>query len=176
MTGTPPAPAGWYPLAGGGKRFWDGTRWTPDVLGTPTRSAEYAALASEMPPPAYAVAPLQQGPSQPAGWYPSPSGLMQWWDGRAWGPYSPQAMRPMKDVGVAYLFFLFLGGFGAHRFYLGRAGSAVVLLLLWLIGWMLSFFLIGVPLVIAAGIWLLVDLFLIPSMVREENSRIPGWR
>ena len=28
-----------------------------------------------------------------------------------------------KSVGVAYLLWAFFGGFGAHRFYLGRSGS-----------------------------------------------------
>jgi TM2 domain-containing membrane protein YozV len=77
----------------------------------------------------------------------------------------------MKEVGIAYLFFLLLGGVGAHRFYLGRAGSAVLLLCLWMGGWLLAALLIGIPMIIAGGIWLLVDLFILPSMVREENAR-----
>ena len=32
------------------------------------------------------------------------------------------------------------------------------------------------PMIIAGGIWLLVDLFLLPSMVREENARRLGAR
>lgn len=64
-----------------------------------------------------------------------------------------------KSVGVAYLLWLLLGGFGVHRFYSGHTKSAVVqlLLLLSVIGW-----LVLVP-------WLLIDLFLIPGLVRERN-------
>ena len=180
----PSATPGWYPVAGGGKRFWNGVEWTTDVLGAPNAKAEYAALAPDMPPPnAVVLVPRPSTPTytpqtsayavphaQQSGWYPGPSGMMQWWDGRAWGPYAPQSARPPKEVGIAYLFFLLLGGVGAHRFYLGRTGSAVLLLCLWMGGWLLAAVLIGIPMIIAGGIWLLVDLFMLPSMVRQENA------
>ena len=44
---------------------------------------------------------------------------------------------------------------------LKEVGMAYLLLLL-----------IGIPMVLAAWIWVIVDLFLLPSMVREENARI----
>lgn len=71
-----------------------------------------------------------------------------------------------KSTGASYLLWFFLGGFGAHRFYLGRNGTAITQLLLLLLGWIP--FAIGW---VALGIWLLVDLFLIPGMVREENIK-----
>jgi TM2 domain-containing membrane protein YozV len=179
------AAPGWYPIPGGGQRFWNGIEWTAGVLGAPDARAEYGAPAPDRPPPDTLVpmpasdtlvyqprelAPAVS-PGQPAGWYPGPSGMVQWWDGRAWGPFAPQPAQPMKEVGIAYLFFLLLGGVGAYRFYLGRAGSAVLLLCLWMGGWLLAALLIGIPMIIAGGIWLLVDLFILPSMVREENAR-----
>ncbi|GEK80260.1 TM2 domain-containing protein [Agrococcus baldri] len=78
---------------------------------------------------------------------------------------------PAKDTAVAYLLLLLLPPFGAHRFYLGRTGSAITQLLLWLLGVPLSFFVIGVPMLFAAAIWWFVDLFLTAGMVREENQR-----
>jgi TM2 domain-containing membrane protein YozV len=72
-----------------------------------------------------------------------------------------------KSSGVAYLLWFFLGGFGAHRFYLGRTGTAVAQLLLLLLGWlpmMLGY--------VVLGIWVLVDAFLIPGMIREENAKL----
>lgn len=72
-----------------------------------------------------------------------------------------------KSAGVAYLLCLFLGGFGAHRFYLGRTASAVGQLLLGVFGW-ITLFLTWIPL----GIWLLIDLFLIPGIVRKGNMKI----
>ncbi len=59
---------------------------------------------------------------------------------------------------LAYVFWFFLGLFGAHRFYLGRPGSAIVQLLTCLI-------VIGV-------LWVLVDLFLIPGMVRARQDEM----
>lgn len=72
-----------------------------------------------------------------------------------------------KSTGVAYLLWFFLGSFGAHRFYLGRTGTAVAQLLLLLLGWlpmMLGY--------VVLGIWVLVDAFLIPGMIREENAKL----
>ena len=40
-----------------------------------------------------------------------------------------------KSTGAAYLLWFFLGGFGAHRFYLGQNGTAIAQLLLALFGW-----------------------------------------
>jgi TM2 domain-containing membrane protein YozV len=171
MTNSPPAAAaGWYSVPSGGRRYWDGKQWTNDVLGAPNAAAEYAALSPDLPTPGV-LAPQAPAQMHPAGWYPRQGGAMQWWDGYAWGPFAPPTVvRSAKEVGIAYLFLLLLGGFAAHRFYLGAVSSAVVFNLLWWGGWLLSGFIIGVPLVFAAGIWLLVDLFLLPGMVRQANS------
>jgi TM2 domain-containing membrane protein YozV len=64
----------------------------------------------------------------------------------------------MKSLAVAYLLWL-LGGFGVlglHRFYLGRWGSGLT--------WLLSLGLLGVG--------ALIDLLLIPEMVRVENLAV----
>lgn len=64
------------------------------------------------------------------------------------------------SVAVAYLLLIFLGMFGAHRFYLGRTGSGVAQLLLTIsiIGTIVSF------------IWVFVDLFTVPGMIREKQD------
>ncbi|MBN9176119.1 MAG: TM2 domain-containing protein [Microbacterium sp.] len=113
----------------------------------------------------------------PPGWYPNQRGVMQWWDGYAWGPLAPTAApivihtRPMKDTGIAYLLLILLGGFAAHRFYLGYTASAITMLLLWWIGWALSVVMVGFLMIGAVVVWWIVDLFLIPSMTRERNMR-----
>ena len=71
-----------------------------------------------------------------------------------------------KSTGAAYLLWFFLGGFGGHRFYLGRVASGAGQLLLLLFGWIPLFF--GW---IVLGIWWLVDAFLIPDMIRMENLK-----
>jgi len=76
-----------------------------------------------------------------------------------------------KSAGVAYLLWFFTGGLGGHRFYLGRTGSAVAQLVLSILGWLLMLA-AGVGLLFLAplGVWLLVDLFLIPGVVASRNG------
>ena len=178
------SPAGWYPVPGGGNRFWDGRMWTPDVLGAPSAAAEYAAMSPDLPPPhtlvmTAAPADTRPEPAQkpspppaPPGWYRGASGRVQWWDGTAWGPVAPPAARarPFKETGIAYLLFFLLGGISAHRFYLGLTGSAIVFNLIWWGGWLSSELAVGLPLIAIGATWLFVDLFRIPSLVRSVNS------
>ncbi|MGD1277057.1 MAG: GYF domain-containing protein [Tepidisphaeraceae bacterium] len=105
------------------------------------------------------------------------------------GTYPPQApvvvVRPTTDalammtfeankksMGVAYLLWFFLGGFGAHRFYLGRNGSATAMLVITLSSFVLMFVVIGLFTIWITGIWALVDAFLIPDMCRQFNNRL----
>ena len=71
-----------------------------------------------------------------------------------------------KSVGASYVLCLLLGGLGAHRFYLGHTGSAVVQLILGLLGFVVV---VTWPIL---WIWIVVDLFLIPGMVREKNMEL----
>lgn len=65
---------------------------------------------------------------------------------------------------ISYLLWFFFGGFGGHRFYLGRIKTGIAQLLLTVTG---SFLLVPlIPLLI----WLLVDAFLIPRMVDDANN------
>jgi TM2 domain-containing membrane protein YozV len=65
-----------------------------------------------------------------------------------------------KTVLVAYLLWFFLGAFGAHNFYLKRTGVAVAQLILTLT-------IVGL---IISLVWVLVDAFLIPGWVRNQNN------
>ncbi len=77
-----------------------------------------------------------------------------------------------KSVAAAYVLWFFLGGLGAHRFYLGETGTAVAILLITLgsvalMAAMIGFFTIWVTIV-----WVLVDVFLIPGIARKYNSAL----
>lgn len=67
-----------------------------------------------------------------------------------------------KSLAVTYLLWFFLGAFGAHRFYLGKTGTAVAMLILTLtlIGYIVTFF------------WWIVDAFLNPGMVKDYNTEL----
>ncbi|TBW39274.1 TM2 domain-containing protein [Siculibacillus lacustris] len=75
-----------------------------------------------------------------------------------------------KSVVVAYLFWFFLGGFGAHRFYSGRTGSGIAQLILVIVGIVLAGVGIGLLLLLPLAIWVLVDAFLIPGWISNHNN------
>lgn len=77
-----------------------------------------------------------------------------------------------KNVGVAYLFWFFVGFFGAHRFYLGRNGSAIAQLVLCVTGVLTTPFFIGAVILGGLAIWILLDAFLIPGIAREQNVEL----
>ena len=70
------------------------------------------------------------------------------------------------------LFCFFLGGLGIHRFYLGRTGSAIALLLISLISWPLMFIGVGAFTGFIVFVWVVIDfirIILTPSA--EFNDR-----
>lgn len=73
---------------------------------------------------------------------------------------------------IAYFLLVFLGGFGAHRFYLGKTGTAVAMLILWVLGWMTLILGVGLIMLAAVGIWAFVDLFLIPGIIRADQDAL----
>lgn len=60
------------------------------------------------------------------------------------------------DSTVAWLLWLFLGALGAHRFYLGKTTSAIIMLLT-----------LG-----GLGFWALIDVFFVAGMIRNRNMQL----
>lgn len=77
-----------------------------------------------------------------------------------------------KSLAVSYLLWVFVGMLGGHRFYNGRTGTAVAQLVLFILGVVTYIFVIGVFVVVALGIWVLVDAFFIPGWVRTYNNHL----
>ncbi|OLF81641.1 hypothetical protein AWH62_00795 [Maricaulis sp. W15] len=65
-----------------------------------------------------------------------------------------------KSLGTAFLLWFFLGVFGGHRFYLGRPGTALLMILAWLM--------FAVP----GFIWWVVDAFLMSGMIKSDNNKL----
>lgn len=82
--------------------------------------------------------------------------------------------RVRKSKWVAFFLWLFLGAFGAHRFYCGRNGSAAAQLILSLLGWLTYGLGIGVILLLVVGIWLVVDVFIVlfGQMTMGQEDRL----
>lgn len=86
-----------------------------------------------------------------------------------------------KSMMVAYALWFFACQLGAHRFYLGRTGSAAGMVCLWLgslavivtSGFNIASMGIGLIALLASFIWMIVDAFLIPGMVRDANGPRP---
>lgn len=74
-----------------------------------------------------------------------------------------------KSVGLAYVLWFFVGSIGVHRFYLGRTGSGIAMLVIFVLSVILMAVGVGFLGLIALAIWLLVDAFLIPGMARTHN-------
>lgn len=78
-----------------------------------------------------------------------------------------------KSVGVALFLCWVLGGFGAHRFYLGRPHAATMLIIT-LLSIPLCFVIIGFFSLAAVWIWMIVDLFSVSNWVKEYNTVLLG--
>ena len=79
-----------------------------------------------------------------------------------------------KSLLAAYVLWFFLGYVGAHRFYLGRPLSGLIMLALSAITLVLSLVSFGVLgfLWAVVGLWWLIDALLIPGMAAGSNTRI----
>ena len=80
--------------------------------------------------------------------------------------------KELNKVWLATLLFcIFLGIFGAHRFYVGKTQTAVAMLLITLLtGWLfgLGFFI--------TGIWAVIDLIIIATaQFTDGNGKVITW-
>lgn len=98
-----------------------------------------------------------------------------------------------KSTLVAYILWFFFYGLAAHRFYLGYIRSAIAMLTITALGFILTLggtimlnvprnadfyslgftlFLIGFILLGIILVWAILDAFLIPGMIREQKKQL----
>jgi len=83
--------------------------------------------------------------------------------------------QPRKSLALAYILLLLFGSLGFHRFYFGYDAFGVIQLTLAITGALVFWYigiLYGIIILVVLGLWLLLDIFLLPRMIRKANSRI----
>lgn len=75
-----------------------------------------------------------------------------------------------KSVAAAWILWVFFGRFGAHRFYLKR-NHALLMLILWIIGWLTAIIFIGIIILSVIWIWCIVDAFSIQEWIKEDRIK-----
>lgn len=84
-----------------------------------------------------------------------------------------QVNNNKKSLVVAYVLLLFLGQVGAHRFYIkGVSIGAIGQLILGVLGWLTVWIFIGYIFLFIVGVWVVIDIFLIPGMVRDHSEKL----
>jgi TM2 domain-containing membrane protein YozV len=74
---------------------------------------------------------------------------------------------------ITTLLTLFLGAFGAHRFYVGKIKTAIVMLCLSIVAVATAWIVIGIPFILTISAWVLVDLiYATTGMATDSQGRI----
>ena len=68
-----------------------------------------------------------------------------------------------KNLAVAYFLLISCGFLGIHRFYLGKNISGILFIILSYLCLLFS------PAIVLVGIWLIIDIFLLPALVKSVN-------
>ena len=86
-------------------------------------------------------------------------------------------ISPMSRLATSLL-AIFLGQFGAHRFYVGKTGTAVVMLILGIVGWAtIWIFGLGLLFLIPVHIWAIIDFIfaVVGKMTDSQGLLIEKW-
>lgn len=135
----------------------------------PYEESQQPDWGQQPPPPAYPAPYIPPAQPYPApGYGQQPYGQPMYAPGGFGDPTAPYGRDPFtgeplsdKSKVAAGLLQLFLGGFGAGRFYLGSNGIAVAQLITLILGWLLTLVLIGWLVLFGLGIWVIIDAIII---------------
>ena len=92
-------------------------------------------------------------------------------------PGTPAAAISPKSRLATALFAFFLGQFGAHRFYIGKTGTAVVMLILTIVGWATFWLFVGFVFLAIVWVWNLIDFIMaVAGMMKDcKGLLIEKW-
>jgi TM2 domain-containing membrane protein YozV len=79
-------------------------------------------------------------------------------------------VRPVKDLTIAYLFLVFLGTLGVHKFYVRRPLAGALYLVLGALFWALMGIFVGWLFLVPLLPLLVWDLVTLPVQVRKANA------
>jgi len=88
-----------------------------------------------------------------------------------------QEISPKSRVATALLAW-FLGTLGIHRFYIGKIGTGVAILILGVLGWSTTWMLgFGYIFLAIAGIWVFIDFVMavLGAMKDKDGKPIKNW-
>lgn len=77
-----------------------------------------------------------------------------------------------RRLGAAYLLLALAGLLGGHRFYLGRTGTAVIMLLITLLSLPWALLIWGWLGLFVTLAWVAIDALRLPGMVQRANNRL----
>ena len=87
---------------------------------------------------------------------------------------SQQTKTSGSDLNDSWLTILllsiFLGGFGAHQFYAGKGGKGAAMLVLSLVGWITSWLIVGIFVLIGVFIWQIIDIVNIATQKFSDGN------
>ena len=78
-----------------------------------------------------------------------------------------------KSKGVAAVLAFFLGQLGIHRFYTGKIGTGIVMIILTIIGYATLHFIVGYFVLVALGLWILIDFIMILVGKFKDKNGLP---
>ena len=79
-------------------------------------------------------------------------------------------ISPKSRLATTLLAF-FLGSLGAHRFYIGKTGTAVVMLILTIVGWATFWILVGFVFLGIVWVWNLIDfIFAVAGNMKDSKG------
>lgn len=138
----------------------------PPALRPPVYQPPSPPAYQPSPQPTFSPPAPQQPAYQPPVYQPPAAPVYQF------QPAAPGNLSPKSKTVLALLNF-FLGWAGAHKFYAGKSGQGVLIIMWFIIGYSVAFMGGPVFLNLPLGIWILVDFIMaLQGKVKDKEGRL----